>query len=742
MPLLPTKKLLQKVIQASSQPVHVTPYFYLITEIISNLQSLSVVMMPLYFFCQSHIENSLNTFANLAYYIHLTRILGKLGSGSGITICTTLIGFYLASLLLSVLSAAFLQRRILSKMLALGLILHSKVLFYCIHYFLIQSLKIRTDSSEIVEIIILIILACVNFALALFKDLFLFQPLRTKSISSPNTSLYPLITLLQKTLIICLLYFLNNPKISVITLNIILTALSLYLALGTFPFYNLTILRTNIVFTTLSFSFSVLIIPEVNGTLDYSFFIILAVSSLFVKISLSRLDYTLQKVIQMKTKDCKAAIMLPSLFKEWIKKLNVLATQQEFTKETLLISGFVPDALQDFAEEHAGKALENLQLKCYKIILGYFQKLREKNPNNELLLLNFAHLYVKKFKDIPKAMETLNYLKSISPSLTIESVIIQLSETIRRQRNSSEHYESYFERKNRILFIKTEIQKEISEHINLWKLLAEKDINTRRVSTKALEISRISQHVQRYWQVYFQDNEGTDFEFVVNYGYYLDIVQGLGHQGLKLIKSAYKSLENKAHAKVADDSLYSKTGAILVVSIEQERQGKILNTCHSANSLFEVKKGGGLVGMDINSIIPKAFCAQHSERISHLYASSKLNVSSHPASYVRTLDEHYFKAELNVHLNSSMDQGLSFVVHVKRISENESLMMVDHNNRVTDFSKDIGQVLNLKVKEHHLNLQTLCPDLIKSKGNPKSFLTDFPKLKEKNESVRNSANNG
>ncbi len=90
-----------------------------------------------------------------------------------------------------------------------------------------------------------------------------------------------------------------------------------------------------------------------------------------------------------------------------------------------------------------------------------------------------------------------------------------------------------------------------------------------------------------------------------------------------MIKNTYKSLENKTQARIADDTLDNKSGAILVISIEPERQGKILNTCNSSNGFFEAKKGT-LVGMNINSILPKAFCVKHNESLSKVYARSKL----------------------------------------------------------------------------------------------------------------------
>ena len=735
------RRLLQKVIQTASQPSQLTPIFFFVLEIFSNLQTLSVTIEPLFSFDKTGDDgNSLNTLNQLAYYVHFARILGRFISGNGLSVYATAIGIYLVLFLSLVVYCALKQRqeeRIIGRVLSIGFTLHNKVLFYCVHYFLIQSLDVQMNCSsgeencETAWVVVLIILSFLNFVLAFFKELLLYRPQKTnKDISSANNRFYPLMVLLQKTLVVSLLCFVSNPEAAVISINVILSFISLFLALETFPFHNLVILRINIIFMTLSFGFSLLLIPEIKGSWDYSLFIILAVSSLFVKLSLIRLDYTLKRIFHMESKNPQAAIMLPSLLKEWVREINMMPCRREYNRGTLFLCGFLQGDIQEFSKTDSGKGLERIKAKYYAVILDYFNKLRIKNPKDELLLLAIAQIYAKKLKDIPRTIVTLNYMKTLSPSLAVESVIIQLSEIIRKTniRNKADQtnlaYENYFEQKEKTIFLKKEIQKEITGHINFWSLIGQKSIDASAVCRKALEIDQLSRQIQKYWQIYFQGNDSTNFEFAVNYGYYLDVVQGLGFEGFNLIKNTYKSLENKAHAKIADDTLDNKAGAILVVSIEPERQGKILNICNSSNSFFEVKKGT-MIGMDINSIIPKAFSVKHNESISKVYSRSKLNMSQHPASYVRTLSGQYFKAEVTIQLNSSMDQGLSFVVHLRRVAENESILIVDSNNKVAEFSEDIGKALHLAGKENIIAIETLCPEILKSKINATKTLADL-----------------
>jgi len=748
------KKLLQKVIQSASQTNDIKPIFFYILQIISSLQTLSITMEPLYLSHQnSSTSNSLNTPNQLAYYLHFVRILGHFGSGSGFILCIILVSLYLLWLLFLLVYCPLIKRvSILPNILSFALNVHSKAIFYCVHYFLIWSLNLQMNCSSGDKncgtqfVVILILLALINFMLALFKDLMIYQLQRNKKdISNANNNVYPLVVLLHKTFVICLLYFVNNPKVGVIVVNALFNAMSLYLAMETFPFYNLRILRINVVFGTLAFSFSLLLIPEIKGSLDYSLFIILAVSSLFIKIALIRLDHTMKKVFVMQSRNVNAAIMLPSLLNEFTDKLNLLPRRREFNMETLFLSGFLQGEIEKFIKNDDDKdSKKGKSAKYYNNILNYFNQLRIKNPKNELLLLALAHIYIKKLKDVPRAIATLNYMRTLSPNLAVENAINQLSLLIHKTNTdkleqSRAAYESYFEQKNRSLILKKEIQKEISEHINFWKLLLQNNINANTVCRKAIEISQLSKKNQRYWQIYFQGQEGMNFEFAVNYGYYLDVVQGLSFEGFKLIKNTYKALQNKAHDKIADNALDSKAGAILVVSVEPDMQGRILNICNSTNSFFEMKKGT-LLGMDINTIIPKAFCAKHNEGMSKLYARSKLNMSQHPSSYVRTLDGQYFKAEVVVQFNSSMDLGLSFVVSVKRIStENESIIIVDSSNKVAEFSNDIGKILNLMGKDYPM-IDSLCPDLLKSRTGTRVF-KEFTllKLKDKDMTLENEA---
>ena len=515
-----TRKLLQKVIQTASRPSQFTPYLLFIIEIISVLQTLSVTMEPLYFFDKQDDEStSLHTVNQLAYYIHFARILGRFVSGNGLAICVTFIGIYLVLFWILLIYAAFTPRQeeiLIGKILSVGFTIHSKIVFYAIHYFLIQSLDTQMECSsgdetcETVWVAILIIFCFLNFVLALFKELLLYRPQKTsKDISSANNRFYPMIVLLHKTLVVCLLYFINNPKAAVLAINVILSAISLFLALETFPFHNLMILRINIVLTTLSFAFSLLLIPEIKGSWDYSLFVILAISSLLVKLALIRLEYTLNKVLHMQSKCPHAAMILPSLLKDWVKELNILPSRREYNRETLFLSGFLREDIQEFSKVDGGKGLARLKMKYYAIILDYFNQLRLSHPKDELLLLAIAHIYAKKLKDVPRTIATLNYMKTLGPSLAVESLINHLSTIVHKSsvKNKAEQtnlaYENYFEQKNRTIYLKKEIQKEISEHIHFWKLIAHKNINASEVTQKAQEISQLSRRIQKYWQIYF-----------------------------------------------------------------------------------------------------------------------------------------------------------------------------------------------------------------------------------------------
>jgi len=682
---------------------------------------------------EQETDSSINP-NQLAYYVHIVRILGQIDTKSGFIICVAISALYILALICLLLYCIFVSTsegevsKILQKRLTLALIAHSRVIFYFIHYFLIVSLENqRTCSDSALDCghhwtAILIIIVILNFLLAFFKEIFLNKPQKTKDITSANSSLYPFVSLLQKTIIICLLTLSNNSKYAALTLNIITCLTNLYLLLETFPFYNLLILRISIAFNSVALGLSVLLIPEVCGEAKakYTLFAALAVSSLVLKVSLIRLDWASKSVIRMESKNPLAAIMLPVLLKEWLKELNLLPNRKEYTKSTLLLFGFIKQDAEEFFKKEGNEAIKEIETKFYCEILEYLNRLRESFPTHELLLLTICKIYAKKLQDIARAITVLSYIRTLNLSFAAENAASELAVTIQKvatrnvDRESNQLYEDHFKNNTKAAILKKNIQKIIVEQIAFWKVLADMTINIFQAIKKAQSISVMTRQIQNSWQAHFQGYKMSNFELTVNYGHYLDIVQGLNFDGYTLIKNTYQMKHNRMHAKGGEDD-ESKATAILIVSIEPDKQGKILNICTNANSFFGVRRGQGLIGMNMNSVIPKAFQAKHNELMSKLYSSSNLNMSQHPATYIRTIDGQYFKAEVNVQLNCAMDQGLSFLISVKRLSENESILIVDCNNRVIEYSSDLGENLSLVSSRNYSNIiiGNLCPEFNK-----------------------------
>jgi len=719
-----TKKLFLKLISSASHDLRISPLFFYLIQILSALQTFSVVLEPLFFITTTASDSTLKIANELSYYVRIIRILGQFPSESTFLAFVTLILIYELSLggLLGYCAVRKSPRKF-SEITTIAFLIHSRVLFYPIHYFLINGIdncmKCGSDMKycDAYWRVYLIILVVFNFAMALFKEVFLYKPQKTRDISNTNNPLYCLISLLQKTLIICLLYFLDQPKYITTVLNILASLACLYVVQETMPFYNLNMLRINVLFSAMSVSFSLILIPEVCGSTNYTLWIAFVVTPLLAKASILRGNILLKRVFLMK-KDTrcppKLAIHLPLVITGYMKRLKMFPSCRSFNKSTLFLSGFVRDDMEDFMKLEGAESLKQMNTKLYVEIVNYLNDLRVRYPTNELLLLTIARIYAKKLKDLPRTILLANEMKSMNLSLPFENAIDGIAGIIQKaaleDKKERQLYESYFEYKHKAKILKREIQKEISEHIVFWKLNSEKRVNVYAVSTKAQEISRISRKIKTYWQVHFQGHETANFELAINYGHYLHIVQGLPFEGLNLIKNTSKAVAyQKMHTKIEDADVLNKKLAMIIVSIEPDKQGKILNTCNLANSFFEVGKGS-LAGVNINGIIPKAFGAKHNETISQLYAGFKFGLlSQHPISYVRTLKGKYFKASISLQVCSSMDQGLSFVISIKRLSENESLILVDSQNKILEFSADLGKTLHLNKKGD--SIENVCPEI-------------------------------
>ena len=192
------KKHTFHLLQDLSQALNLRLPFALFIEFISCLQILALTMLPVVLENNIPAQDDLSkTLNNILLYMKPFKIFDPFTSDSAPTIVITLCGIYFISFF-SVLAFMLYQLSYgksinsWSKIPSFGILLHSKILFYPIHCFLISALDHTTNNlidsttslyrNKAAWIIISISFLIFNLALAIIKELFCFQIHRNQDV--------------------------------------------------------------------------------------------------------------------------------------------------------------------------------------------------------------------------------------------------------------------------------------------------------------------------------------------------------------------------------------------------------------------------------------------------------------------------------------------------------------------------------------------------------------------------------
>lgn len=250
---------------------------------------------------------------------------------------------------------------------------------------------------------------------------------------------------------------------------------------------------------------------------------------------------------------------------------------------------------------------------------------------------------------------------------------------------------------------------------------------------KANEISLQGKEVAKYWHDNFYNHEGVYVTASIIYGLYIQIVQALPFEGLKLARKAYKAIKNRFHTHKEVMDIITGKSAIIGASIELDKLGKIVDASSSVKKMFRAGKQG-LIGTNLNGILPIAVAARHDGFIKdYLSRNSRDELNTQIVNYARTLDGEYFKVKVSLLISPFTQNGLNVVTHIKRLSDNEPIMIIDQEGKIIEYSESLGSFLNINVKREVTKIEALYPELERANH---AFNVFYKPEKEEEEAVQ------
>jgi len=728
-----TKNNFLHLFQGLSSPLNLKLPLSLLLELCSCVQILSVVVLPILLKDNLSTQDDLsNAFNKLISIIKPFHIFDPFTLNHGALIAMLFTAIYLL-LLFGAISYTFyriqitypITSRFWFKALSLCMLVHSKVLFYPIHCFLVKTMDYDNDldsslfKNTAARFIVSLLLLLLNIALTTMKEVFCFQVHQNKDTYGIKDNLYSLNMMIHKGLAIILYYCVQNPTATLAIINILFTAVGLTILHIRLPFYSQTLLKTSIVMSTIATWASIVSIGRIIDNNDKNLLLILlATSGIAVKISLIRLNATFKNIRNLHNLTPYYLTHLPILMKEYEQKMLLLTTQDKTNKQTLYSMGFT-SYKDDTPIQNIG---EVQQQKAYAIIVREMLEIHHRTRNNnyerELLSLCIAQIYIQIFEDAFKAMlilsklnpTTMNIVTRISlKALSADLEALNFKHSLGTNQQESGSHLDYFIYKMKTQKLKEYIKVEMEQHHQFWKFLNFPTVEALPVINQGNQISESTNKINQYWKSHFENSELLYVNASIMYGLYLKIIQSLPSGGAALVRRAFTSLNNKQHPFKDVIDIVLGNRAVVIASIEPDKIGKIVDTSSSVARIFKMNKKG-LIGTNVAMLMPGIIGAHHNDLIKKYHKHSKQSLNKVIKTYAKTYSGEYFAVEITLRLSQFTQNGLNVVASIEKTSEYEPMIIIDAEGNVVECSQDLARVLDLSAKRSYLKIETLCKE--------------------------------
>jgi len=168
------------------------------------------------------------------------------------------------------------------------------------------------------------------------------------------------------------------------------------------------------------------------------------------------------------------------------------------------------------------------------------------------------------------------------------------------------------------------------------------------------------------------------------------------------------SMNNKWHVNRDVIDVAIGHSAVVVASIEPDKIGRIIDASSSVKDLFKANKES-LIGANIGIVMPNIIAMRHNDLIKGYHQHFKENIDHCITTYAKTLQDDYFRVKVTLHVSPLTHKGLNLVSYIRKLSEYQSLMIIDSQGNIIEYSKNLSLPLNLFNKRSVTKIETLCP---------------------------------
>ena len=598
---------------------------------------------------------------------------------------------------------------------------HSRIAFFLIQAFFFLFLESFTDvrNSSNHKIlyqsswfIITVILSVFNVTLAFVKEFILYQFSKAKNFTGIKTNLYHQIALVYKTVSLILSFFDQKKAMEVNSIiSLFLSMALVYILYSRLPFYNLTVLKTTTVMTAIILSCSTMFFLNIfvtdrtalNGLQVFFFLFPL----LMIKILLSILKIAFQRILKGGSKSPAQVLHLAIL-------IELASEEEQFSSRSrkaafpdlYMLNQTLNIDLDPGIQINSQAAEENKVLKLSKCMIAILEDALLVNPDSELLLINMAEIYFYKLHNIPKAIEFIKKLEAETPSIAARTFIEDFYSDFKNA-HMNEYFDTedqlelveYFKYSEETEIMKTKIMKEIGLHLSFWTEIKDKKIDVKKIIKYSVSIDKLFNKIDSHFT---RQNNGFKQQFVqavLMCAVYLDKIRSLPIEGFKMVQRFQMIRQNVIHRN--GFNIHSGTKALVMISLDKRNVGEILEASGSTESLFGTKKKK-LVGSNFGCLFANDIAKTHQYFVQQFAKAPDHKLDHKVKTYGKTADGDLFELEAHFILYPHLKKEISIMVLFQKLSDPQSLIIIDYDNSVVDCSNQLEKAFH----EEKLNIST------------------------------------
>ena len=599
-------------------------------------------------------------------------------------------------------------------------VFHSRVIYFPIQFFLFALIRLyRNNSCELNDEFYCkdgwyfgtIGLCIINFLLALIKEVAFYQTVKTKDFYAAKTNLYHQIVFVYKTLILSILVTNQNSDVTITissVFHVLFNSGLMYILYIRLPFYRFKVLKTIVVTTTMSFYLSITSILQVcikNSDFRNSIqIILLLLPMLGVKVILSIFKALFEKILRNKLQSPDYAIHFGLLLKQLTLKENgSYLSDKAFFPDLSKFSGVLKHKKVNFFKLKDPIESQKEKIILYEYIVDKLENCLKRFPDSQIVLVFLVKVYLKKFGNITRSLELIKKLHSLSLSIHLQSSVDLLNSLIKRVQKKEHSLDEnrlnldvFFRYKELTNTLKSQIKVEIQNHLDFWKDLQKYLVDVKSIANKATEIDILFESTNKRFQKNYKDFQ-ANFQFpLLMYAVYLNNVRHLPYEANQLLTKFQILASNLIPNDEAN--IDTETTTIVVISLEPNRVGQIIDVTESIHNIFELKKNE-VIGFNFGCFFPGVIAKDFQQEILNYVKFPTYKLDKKYKTYGKTANGDLFEMEAHFKLHNHLGDDIRAAIILKQLSTEKPLVIVDYEGVIIEFSRKIKQALG----KFHLN---------------------------------------